>query len=436
MAKLDASSGQSPPPLPKGGSSEDSPLAKDMSRCDSGRSPIVNPSSISESAPDRPLRVCYVVSYFYPFASGAERQALEQGAELVRRGHTVHVVTRAIRGYGLDDEEVRGVFIHRWVRSISAGPLFGVSFVAGVIRALQVLRPLYDVIHTHQALWEAVATGLGRDAFARAPTLVQPASSGPYGEAEELARTRGFRLLRRAILRNTAFAAISADIERQWLDLGVPAGKMVRTASGVDAEQFKPGPTSLEGTLLPRPRVVFTGRLHPQKNLDVLLDAWPHVAQRSPANLILVGPGAERPRLEEKTRRLGIANRVQFTGPLNDVADTLRAADIFVLPSVAEGMSNSLLEAMATALPCVASSIGGNTDLLDEGQTGLLVPPHDANAWSTALLRLLEKPELARELGHGARRRIEQEHALPVVVDHYVRVYRSLIAGTWPMSAR
>ena len=91
----------------------------------------------------------------------------------------------------------------------------------GFIRALRQLRPCYDLIHTHQALWEAVATGLGRRGLGDVPTLIQPASSGYYGEAEELARTRGAAWLRRVILRNTAFAAISADIEREWLELGV-----------------------------------------------------------------------------------------------------------------------------------------------------------------------------------------------------------------------
>ena len=79
----------------------------------------------------RPLRVCYVVSYFHPFESGAERQALAQGSELARRGHSVHVVTKAIPGYPVVDEEYRGVFIHRWVKTVSGGPLFALSFLTG-----------------------------------------------------------------------------------------------------------------------------------------------------------------------------------------------------------------------------------------------------------------------------------------------------------------
>jgi glycosyltransferase involved in cell wall biosynthesis len=379
-----------------------------------------------------PVRVCYVVSFFHPFASGAERQALAQGKELVRRGHLVHVVTRAVPGYPIDDEEYEGVFIHRWIKTASTGPLFGLSFVAGVIGALRRLRSELDVIHTHQALWEAAATGLARPFLSGKPTLVQPASAGYYGEADELSRTRGARLLRRSILSNTGFAAISAEIERQWLDLGVPPRRMIRMASGVDTDQFHPGQSAVEAELLPRPRVMFTGRLHPQKNLPLLLSAWKEVARRTAANLILVGPGPDRRQLTELAESMGIAGRVQFVGALDNPADYLRAADVFVLPSVAEGMSNSLLEAMATALPCVVSGIGGNTDLIADGRNGRLVSTATAEAWSRTLLEILDNPAGMQRLGDAARHCIDDRFALKVVVDRYLELYRRLIAGAWP----
>jgi glycosyltransferase involved in cell wall biosynthesis len=379
---------------------------------------------------ERLIRVCYVVSHFYPFESGAERQALAQGRELARRGHVIHVVTRAVPGYFIDDEEHEGIFIHRWVKTASSGPSFGVSFVAGVMRALWRLRSEFDVIHTHQALWEAVATGCLRPFLRKVPILVQPASAGLYGEAAELARTRGAFVLRRLILHNTAFAAISAEIAREWGELGVPETRLIRTASGVDAEMFRPGPSSVEPVLLPRPRAVFTGRLHPQKNLPLLIQAWAFVASRSPANLILIGPGNQREGLMELARSLGISDRVQFAGAVDNPADYLRAADLFILPSVAEGMSNSLLEAMATALPCVVSSIGGNTDLVTDRHTGRLVEAATPEAWSAAVLELVDHPEESRRMGAAARERIDREFALPVVVDRYCDLYRRLLEGT------
>jgi L-malate glycosyltransferase len=378
------------------------------------------------------LQVCYVVSFFHPFASGAERQALVQGAELVKRGHVVHVVTRAVPGYPIEDEDYQGILIHRWIKTLTRGPLFGLSFVAGVVRALTRLRSEFDIIHTHQALWEAVATGLARPVLSGKPTLVQPASAGYYGEADELSATRGASLLRRAILANTGFAAISAEIDREWRALGVGEGRIARMVSGVDTETFYPGVSHVESELLPRPRVLFTGRLHPQKNLPLLLEAWTEIARRGPANLILVGPGNDRHRLIELASTMGISDRVQFVGAVDNPADYLRAADVFVLPSVAEGMSNSLLEAMATALPCVVSGIGGNTDLITEGQTGRLVMEPTAGAWSKTLLETLENPSEAFRLGTAARHRIDAEYAHSVVVDRYLELYRKMIAGDWP----
>lgn len=375
-----------------------------------------------------PLRICLVVSYFHPFESGAERQALAQAIELVRRGHSVHVVTHAVYGVPTE-EEISGIQVHRWIRSWKSGPLFGPTFVSSTILALLRLRRHYDLIHTHQALWEAVSTGAAHLGGIRGvPTVVQPASSGFYGEAQELLRTRGANFLRRLILRNDALVAISADIENEWLALGVPASKITKIASGVDHRQFAPGDSRAEASLPGRPRVMFTGRLHPQKNLDILIEAWPEVAAATGASLILVGDGPERERLAAKAGSLGIEPFVHFNGVTDDPADLLKAADLFVLPSLAEGMSNSLLEAMATALPCVASDIGGNQDLLKPSDAGVLIAEPSPNAWARELVALIQDPERRARLGANARKRIEDEYALEHVVDRYVELYRRLLS--------
>lgn len=372
------------------------------------------------------LRICYVLSRFHPHASGAERQALAQGTELVRRGHDVRVLTRHIPGLARD-ETLQGVAVHRWVATSNRGPLFGLSFVHGLVHALWRLRSRYDLVHTHQGLWESISTGLARDLLRGKPILVQPASAGFFGEAQEMARTKGFAVLRRLALRNRHFAAISAEIEREWRALGVPSDQIERMASGVDAERFHPGPSVEEGALPPRPRVVFTGRLHPQKNLDLALDIWPEVVRRTGAFLILVGDGPDRARLEAKAAALGVGSSVVFAGAFADPSAILRAADVFLLPSVAEGMSNSLLEAMATGLPCLASEIGGNTDLIESGRNGLLIASEDRDGWTAAVVRVLLDRRFAAELGAAARSRIETDFALPVIVDRYVDLYRRLL---------
>ncbi|MFO0908644.1 MAG: glycosyltransferase family 4 protein [Isosphaeraceae bacterium] len=376
-----------------------------------------------------PIRVCYLVAYFHPFESGAERQAHVQGRELVRRGHTVHVLTHAMPSVPRE-EIIDGIQVHRWIRSSKRGALFAPSFVASAAHGLFRLRGRYDLVHTHQALWEAVAAGVARGWLTQgAPTLIQPASSGFFGEAEELGRIRGARFLRRLILRNGAFVAISADIERQWHALGVEATRMTRIASGVDTSIYHPGSSRLELGANDGPVVLFTGRLHPQKSLDILFDAWPRVARETRALLVLAGDGPERGRLETRADELDLGDRVRFLGRVDDVADVLRAADLFVLPSVAEGMSNSLLEAMATGLACIASDIGGNQDLLAPGEAGCLVSHRTPDAWADAIIGLLQNPTHRSRLGSRALRRIHEEFSIARVVDRYVALYRGLLAG-------
>jgi glycosyltransferase involved in cell wall biosynthesis len=380
-----------------------------------------------EAATDRaPIRVCFVVGYFFPLQSGAERQALEQAAELVHQGHTVHVLTRWVPGLKIDDV-VHGVQIHRWVKLTRWGPFFGLSFLWGFRRALERLRPCYDVIHTHQALWEAAATGLFQSRHPEVPTIVQPASSGYFGEAQELRRTHGSHWLLRRILRNTRFATISAEIAREWRALGVPEGRIFATASGVDTRRFRRGPCVLDDALPPHPRVVFTGRLHAQKNLNLLLEAWSGVRLRVPAHLLLIGEGPERDALEAQIQMRGLADSIHLLGAVADPAEYLRGADAFVLPSRAEGMSNSLLEAMATALPCVVSDIGGNRDLVQPGRTGFLLPPDEPTTWTETIVRILNDRGEAARLGQEAREFVEGGYAISRVVEHNLGLYRELL---------
>ncbi len=375
------------------------------------------------------LRICYCLSHYHPVASGAERQAHRQAVELVRRGHSVRVITRATPGCDAQ-ERLDGVVIHRAIRPRELGPLFGVSFVTTLGAALWRLRGEFDLVHCHQALWEAVSAGALVGPVLAKPTVVQPAAGGPYGEAQELARTRGRGLLRGLILRNRHFVAISQEIEREWLDLGVPPERLTRIGSGVDTDSFRPGASPLREPLPPAPRVLFLGRLHAQKNLDTLLEAWPAVRRQVPASLLIAGDGPAADRLRARARSLDTDRSIHFLGAVSDPLAYLRAADVFVLPSRAEGMSNALLEAMAVALPVVVSRIGGNIDLVKQAETGLLVDPGDVVGWSAALVRVLGDPAARQRWGAAARQFVCARYAMAAVIDRYVALYEKLLVCT------
>ncbi len=371
------------------------------------------------------MRICYCISHFHPVASGAERQAHLQAVELARRGHQVQVITRAVDGCS-EREKIGGVSILRVIRPREFGPLFGVTFVTTLRAALRRLAESFDLVHCHQGLWEAVAAGSVLHKIGR-PSVVQPAAGGEFGELHILKRTRGRNILRRLILKNSHFVAISTQIEQELIDFGVDRSRLSRLASGVDTETFSPGVSAVEAHLPPRPRAIFLGRLHAQKNLRTLISAWPAVRKRVPASLILAGDGPDRKELSELAQRLNIADSVTFVGAVSNPVDYLRAADVFVLPSVAEGMSNSLLEAMSVGLPVVVSNIGGNADLITDGQNGRLVEQSNVAAWSEAISQSIESAAKSSEQGRAARELVMNQFSIRVIVDRYIDLYERLL---------
>jgi glycosyltransferase involved in cell wall biosynthesis len=231
------------------------------------------------------------------------------------------------------------------------------------------------------------------------------------------------------ILRNSHFVAISGQIEQELAGFGVPPDRLTRLGSGVDTDLFSPGESPLETLLPPRPRVLFLGRLHAQKNLMTLLAAWLAATSRVTASLIIAGDGPLLDELKRQSQSSGAAESVHFVGAVHNPLDYLRAADIFVLPSLAEGMSNSLLEAMSIGLPVIASRIGGNTDLVTDGTTGLLVGPHDVDGWCHAMSDLLQNVEKSKQFGHAARELVTDRYSIRVIVDQYVALYERLLSG-------
>jgi L-malate glycosyltransferase len=176
------------------------------------------------------------------------------------------------------------------------------------------------------------------------------------------------------------------------------------------------------------PRLVYVGRLHEQKGLDVLLTALAAVQSSPSPALSLVGTGPFEERLRALVYELGISGDVEFAGVRQSLTPLLHGADVFVLPSRAEGLSNSLLEAMAIGLPVVASAIPGNTDVIQSGVNGLLSDPGDPAALADALERLLSDGGLRRRLGEAARRTVEERFALEEVAARYRELYEELSA--------
>lgn len=212
-----------------------------------------------------------------------------------------------------------------------------------------------------------------------------------------------------------------------WLEREIRVLKPVtQIYNGIDTLTYAPGPDrGLRDALrIPAgvPVIGTVGRLDPIKDYPTLLEAFASVRDRHRAAcLVVVGDGAERRKLE-----LMACQGVLFLGDRYDVPDLMRIMDVFVLPSINEGISNTILEAMASGLPVIASHAGGNPELVDPGRTGMLFPVGDVLSLCKGLCRYLEDPDLRVAHGRAARKKVVREFEVEKMVRAYEHVYRRI----------
>lgn len=228
------------------------------------------------------------------------------------------------------------------------------------------------------------------------------------------------------------FVTVSLDL-RQWLltTIHLPAAKLVTIHNGVDVSRFARGDreAARRALRLPGHAVVVgaVGRLDAVKDHGGLLQAFSILRTDQPAaELVIVGDGPRRAHLERQVQELGLTGHVHLLGMRQDVPVLLRGFDAFVLPSLAEGISNTVLEAMATGLPVVATRVGGNPELLEHGVTGALVAPGNPLVLAAALRCYVEDSALREAHGDAGRRRVLQHFTLERMAQAYRELYLSV----------
>ena len=217
---------------------------------------------------------------------------------------------------------------------------------------------------------------------------------------------------------------ISDDSSRTALQGGLPPRLVQTIHNGIDLERFSPAGPAPDGP------AVIVARLAPEKDVATLLRAAAVARSAQPDfRLEIAGDGPCRTELERLAAELGLADGVRFLGPVRDVPALLRRARLFVLSSLTEGISLTLLEAMASALPVVATRVGGNGEVVTEGETGLLIPAGDPAALAEGMLALWNDPGRRVEMGRAARRRVEEEFDVRRMVARYENLYEQLTGG-------
>jgi sugar transferase (PEP-CTERM/EpsH1 system associated) len=304
-----------------------------------------------------------------------------------------------------------------------------------LVRVFNQLRP--TIVHTRNlAALEATVPAW----LARVPVRIH----GEHGwDVADLggsnARHKWIRRVYRPFV--SSYVALSRHLERYLVDaVGIRRDAVHRICNGVDIARFRPaaeGRDAIAGSPFTASDWLIgtVGRLAAVKDQVNLARAFVRVRELDAdaarrMRLVIAGDGPAREQVARVLREGGAESQAWLAGERGDVPTVMRGLDLFVLPSLAEGISNTILEAMATGLPIVATNVGGNSDLIDDGATGCLVPPADSEALAAAILAAFKNQEQSQQRGRAARDAAEKRFSLERMVADYGELYERELART------
>lgn len=366
--------------------------------------------------PEDPVPVLLMVRELGP--GGTERQMTEMAKHLDRSQFTPYVGCFRSGGMRGDELGAAGIPVVRFpvTSLVSPGAFSGMREMGQFLR-----RNRIRIVHAFDVPMNVFGVPVAR--FFRTPVVI--ASQRAY---RELVSPMHRRLLRLCDRLATATVVNCRAIERHLVeDYRVPSSKIQVCYNGLDTATFYPRERRrAEG-------IVIGGvyALRPEKNLETLLEAFALVRTRRPAvRLLIIGSGAMETSLRERASTLGIGGNVRFEPASADVAARLNEIDIFVLPSVSEALSNSLMEAMACGCAVTASRVGGNPELVREGETGLLFEPRDAAGLAHNLELLVDQEDLRHRLASAGAEFIRGNFSVEASARRLAEIYTSLLAKT------
>lgn len=368
------------------------------------------------------MKIAMVIDYYSPAIGGAELQLASLTPYLKMAGMDVRVITRRLAGLA-PFELINGVPVYR-MPSHRSPKIATFMFQAFSIFHLARFKP--DVIHAHGS-YSAALIGIAAKRLTQTRLVVKILS----GQEITLLHSKflGGQRWKKILKHTDAFITISQQIDDSLIQAKVEDRRRWMIPNGVDLRRFRPIAQEEKKALrrqlgLPEDRlvVVYSGRLHHVKGADVLIKAWQRCPNRpQETQLVMLGTGP----MEKELRELAGEN-VTFKGAIFDVSPYLQAADIFVLPSQWEGLSNALLEAMACGLPVIASDCQGNKELIRQDETGFLFPVGDEAQLSRVLTHLMDHLEDGQRPGQNARRWVEENRPLESTINGLLELYASL----------
>ena len=385
------------------------------------------------SASSRRRRVFFLVDSFE--IGGTETQAVELALRLDPARYAVTLGCLQMRGPLLAKLEGSTVSVMEW------NARGGVNSPRGLYQILRLARFLrregFDVVHAHD-LWSNL---LAIPAARLAGTPVSISSR------RDLAHLAWYTPQRRKFLRylqslSSAVLVNSGQIRDQLIHEDGFRPESIRVVhNGIDVNHFR-RLVRQRGQLFPgledRTLIVCTGNMHTDvKGHPTLIEAARSMCAKFPQiKFVLIGGGEKRSEFQSKVSELGLDPNFLFLGSRQNVSEILACCDIAVLPSQAEGFSNALLEYMAIGLPTVATDVGGNPEVIENGITGLLVRPSDPTALAAAISSLLENPHFAAQLGAAGRERVRRHFDFAQLTSNVDALYTELLKAHRPNRTR
>ena len=358
------------------------------------------------------LPIAMVMTSFDP--GGTERQMIELVRRLDRQRWAVHVACFHTRGAWFDRvrEAAASVATFPVTSFSSPATLRHLWAFASWCRAQRIA-----LVHTTE-LYSNIF-GLPGAALAGVPVRVgNRREINPDKSLAQIAMQRAAYSFAHTIVANSHAAADRLLAER------IPSRKVAVVPNGLDVQPFQPRRRAARLR-----KVIVVANLRREKGHDVLIDAAPAILHRFPdARFELVGGGIEQAALTARAAERGVLGAFSFAGHCEDVANRLADADIFVLPTRSDASPNAVVEAMAAGLPIVVSDVDGVSELIEDGRSGLLVPPDSPRALAQTLCQLMADPSAASRLGAAARQRALARHSFERMVAAFEGVYLSELA--------
>jgi glycosyltransferase involved in cell wall biosynthesis len=366
------------------------------------------------------IKICYIIGLLGK--GGAERQLYELVKCINRKNFEPMVISLSQGGYWSKEIQKLNIQVIEFRRKKNRE----LATLFKLIKLLKVIKP--DIVHTY--LFSANSYGRVAAIIARVSIII--ASERSIVEAGKdknklwIYIDKLLALFTHAIICNSQNASNNL-VEKYSFD----AKKVFTICNGINRPIFIDGSNFNSKKKTEQKIIGIIGSLYPHKNHRLFLDMGKIVLnnfKNENVKLLIVGEGPLRDELKNYTKKLGIEQYVEFTGERHDTLELLQSMDIFILTSLYEGMSNAIMEAMASKLPCVATNAGGNSELIVHGKTGYIVSQNEPLAMANKVVFLLKNEKLANNMGDAGRDRIENEFNITKMVKKTEEVYFKLLA--------